>query len=302
MKNYPNFFIIGAMKCATTSLHEQLVLQPGIFMTDLKEPNFFSDDDQYDKGMDWYTSLFTPKESDILYGEASTHYTKLPTYPKTIERIQQHIPDRALKSKFIYVVRHPIDRLVSHYIHEWTQKKISTSTDINVALHKHPELIEYSKYSMQLQPYFDAFGQDNVLLVFFESLISTPQDELERVCKFLDYPGDVLWHKELKANNVSKERMRKSEWRDLLVEAPLLSVIRKRLVPKSVRDRVKKLWMMSTKPELSDEAIEHLTEIFDQDLGVLGSWLGVDSLCCDNFKQIAKSNSIPNKFIMNTVK
>ena len=54
MNKTPNFIIIGAMKCATSTLHEQLALQPGIFMSQLKEPNFFSNDEEYEKGWNWY--------------------------------------------------------------------------------------------------------------------------------------------------------------------------------------------------------------------------------------------------------
>lgn len=52
MNKLPDFIIIGAMKCAASSLHEQLAIQSGIFMTELKEPNFFSDNDQYVQGLD----------------------------------------------------------------------------------------------------------------------------------------------------------------------------------------------------------------------------------------------------------
>ena len=136
MNNYPDFIIIGAMKCATSTLHEQLAVQPGIFMSELKEPNFFSDDDQYAKGMEWYLSHFKSAEAKDLCGESSTHYSKLPTYPKTIERIAKYLPD----VKLIYVMRHPIDRLKSQYIHEWSQKVISV--EINQAIHQYPELID----------------------------------------------------------------------------------------------------------------------------------------------------------------
>ncbi len=104
MSKLPNFLIIGAMKCATSSLHEQLALQDGIFMTELKEPNFFSNDEEYTKGMSWYLSHFQDAQTEDLAGESSTHYTKLPTYPETITRIQEHLPN----AKFIYVIRHPI--------------------------------------------------------------------------------------------------------------------------------------------------------------------------------------------------
>ena len=289
---YPNFLIIGAMKCATSSLQEQLMLQSGIFMTELKEPNFFSDDKQYEKGISWYTSLFTPKEVDTLYGEASTHYTKLPTYPETITRIKKNIPESS-KLKFIYVMRHPIDRLISQYMHEWTQKTISANTDINEAIHKYPELIDYSKYCMQLQPYLDSFGEDRVLPVFFERLVDNPEEELERICQFLNYPYPAHWHQDLAASNVSSKRMRKSEWRDFLVETPGLKTIRKRLVPHSFRERVKKLWMMSERPQLSVESLEYLETIFDQDLRKLGCWLDMKSLCCNNFKDLVKRKKTP---------
>lgn len=291
MKHYPNFLVIGSMKCATSSLHEQLALQPGIFMTELKEPNFFSDDEQYEQGIAWYESLFTPKSDDILFGESSTHYTKLPTYPQTIQRIQKHIP-QASALKFIYVMRHPIDRLVSHYIHEWTQRVIPTKIDINQAISEYPELIAYSQYSTQLQPYFEQFGQESVLPLFFERLISHPQEELERVCEFLEYPHKAIWHTDLEAQNVSSARMRKSAWRDFLVEAPGLKTIRKTLVPKSFRERVKGFWQMNERPQLSAENLDYLSSILNQDLEILGKWLNLPSLSCENFKEIVNSQAI----------
>jgi hypothetical protein len=205
-----------------------------------------------------------------------------PTYPKTIERIQQHCPD----AKFIYVIRHPIDRLVSQYIHEWTQRVISV--DINQAIAKHPELIDYSRYSMQLQPYFEAFGKDRILPIFFENLLQSPQQELERVCQFLGDPQQPEWQFCVGAQNASNERLITSKWRDILVETPGLRELRQGLIPKSVRNWVRSFWAMKERPELTPENIQALQEIFDQDLAILGSWLGIESLCCENFKEKAQ--------------
>ena len=83
----PDFLIIGAMKSGTSTLQAQLAVQPGLFMTTPKEPNFFSDDDIYAKGIDWYRSLFDAAAAGDLKGEASTHYTKLPDYPDTVTRL-----------------------------------------------------------------------------------------------------------------------------------------------------------------------------------------------------------------------
>ncbi len=166
----PDFIVIGAMKSATTTLHEQLARQPGIFMSRPKEPNFFSDDAIYARGWSWYSALFRPASAADLRGESSTHYTKLPTYPRTVERMVRDLP----RLKLIYVMRHPIDRLVSQYVHEVTAGRIAVG--LREALERHPELIDYSRYSMQLQPFLDVYGFADVLPVFFPRLVSRSQD------------------------------------------------------------------------------------------------------------------------------
>src|SRR5262249_60849256 len=99
MIHRPDFIVIGAMKSATTTLHEQLARQSGIFMTRPKEPNFFSDDEVRARGWAWYGSLFRPAGAGDLRGESSTHYTKLPTYPRAVERMVRDLP----RLKLIYV-------------------------------------------------------------------------------------------------------------------------------------------------------------------------------------------------------
>src|SRR5262249_44070903 len=173
MSRSPDFIVMGAMKCATSTLHEQLAIQPGFFMSRPKEPNFFSNDEIYSRGLDWYYSLFAGATASDLCGESSTHYTKLPTYPKTVERLWAALPE----VKLIYVMRHPVDRLISQYLHECTQKTIRVPID--AALDRHPELIAYSRYSMQLEPFLTAYGPKNILPVFFERLVSHPEEELE---------------------------------------------------------------------------------------------------------------------------
>ena len=280
MSSGPDFIIIGAMKCATSTLHEQLAAQPGIFMSDPKEPCFFSNDPVYARGWSWYVSLFAAAAPGQLRGESSTHYTKLPTYPRTVERIASHLPD----VKLIYVMRHPLERLVSQYVHEWTERTIDGSID--AAVRRYPRLVDYGRYAMQLQPYFDAFGRERVLPVFQERLRVCPQEELERVCAFLGYAGSPRWAPERAEANVSTQRLRQSPWRDRLINLPGLKQARRALVPRIVRERIKRLWMMTDRPELSPSLRQELTQLYDADLAELGSWMGVE-LTCANFKQAA---------------
>jgi hypothetical protein len=238
----PDFLIIGAMKSATTTLHVQLSRQPGLFMSQPKEPNFFSDDDQFARGLDWYGALFESAGDDALCGESSTHYTKLPTFPHAVDRIASTFP----RVKLIYVMRHPVDRLISQYVHELTTGRITMG--ILEALETHPELIDYGRYSLQLQPYLETFGPESVLPVFFSRLVEHSQDELERICRFIGYAGTPRWDHAVKPQNVGSERLRQSMLREVLVRAPLLTTLRRSLVPRSWSESIKTLWRARIDP------------------------------------------------------
>ena len=264
----PDFVIIGAMKCGTSTLHAQLSRQSQFFMSEPKEPNFFSDDAVYAKGEAWYRGLFAIAPQGAIKGESSTHYTKLPTYPHTVERLAALIPD----ANFIYVMRDPVDRLISHYIHEWTQGVITCPID--EAIEKHPELVDYSRYAYQLEPWVRRFGETRILPVVFEKMTKEPDAELKRVAAFLGAEGDVAWKYDLEAQNVSAERIRKFPGYSLIVDNPVATFLRRTLVPQRLRDRVKSNLQMRERPTLSEGRHAVLNEIFERDLAALEPLIG----------------------------
>jgi Sulfotransferase family len=281
----PDFIVIGAMKSATTTLHEQLARQSGLYMSRPKEPNFFSDNENYARGWSWYSSLFRAAGGGDLCGESSTHYSKLPTYPRTVDRMVRGLP----RLKLIYLIRHPIDRLISQYVHERTTGRITTSLDD--AVDSHPELIDYSRYSMQLQPYLDAYGFANILPVFFSRLVNHSQAELERIGRYLNHDRPLTWDASLKAQNMGTDRLRPSPIRDALVQAPVLTTLRKRIVPQQWSQSLKGFWRARIdRPEITRELTERLRDVFDADLAQLGSWLGFE-LDCDNFHEVSLARS-----------
>lgn len=281
MIHRPDFIVIGAMKSATTTLHEQLARQPGIFMTHPKEPNFFSDDANYARGPGWYSSLFRPAGLEDLRGESSTHYTKLPTYPRTVDRMVRDLP----RVKLIYVMRHPIDRLVSQYVHEVTVGRIAG--DLRVAIATNPELIDYGRYAMQLRPFLDAYGPGAVLPVFFPRMVSHSQVELERIGRFLGHPGPLRWDEALSPQNQGSERLRPSSVRVALVQAPGLTTIRKRVVPRRVSESIRGFWRARIEPpRISTALAARLREVYDADLAQLGDWLGIPGLDCVHFREL----------------
>lgn len=284
MSRLPDFVVIGAMKCATSTLADQLNGQDGVFITDPKEPCYFSDDHVYEQGLDSYSRLFEAASPGDLLGEASTHYTKLPNLPDTIARMQA----ADLDAKFVYVMRHPVDRLISHFVHAWTMKEVQVG--IEEAVDAGLGLVEFGCYAMQLQPYLEAFGRDRVLPVFYHHMTAHPDDELRRICAFLGLQGEPSWNHGQERQNVSAQRMRTSPLRDALLNAPVLRTVRK-WFPRDLRDRVKGLWQMKKRPELSEATRQRVEAVFDQDLAELGALLDVE-LNCANFKAVTSERPL----------
>src|SRR5918996_3904116 len=107
----PNLVVIGGLKCGTTSLHHYLNLHPAIHMSRPKELNFFVAELNWSLGTDWYASHF--RADAAVRGESSPHYTNLPRFAGVAERISSVLPD----AKLIYMVREPVDRALSNYLH-----------------------------------------------------------------------------------------------------------------------------------------------------------------------------------------
>lgn len=174
-----NFMIIGAQKCGTTTLFEILNNHPLIVGCDPKEPHFFSTSKDWRSNLAEYHSFFKEKEG-ALYFEASTTYT---FYPLRNLCIWDDIFDYNPNMKFIYIVRNPVDRIVSSYMH--TYERGFTDLDIEGALIEERIYIELTRYYTQISPYIRKFGRDNVMIIDFEDFIYKKEIVLEQVSEFL---------------------------------------------------------------------------------------------------------------------
>ena len=129
---------------------------------------------------------------------------------------------------------------------------------------------------MQLQPFLEAYGFGAVLPVFFPRLVTHSQAELERIGRFLGHEGPLRWDEGLGPQNQGTERLRPSPVREVLVQAPVLTTIRQRVVPRRWSRSLKELWRARVEPPRLSPVLEaRLREVFDADLAQLGSWLGV---------------------------
>jgi hypothetical protein len=262
-RSRPDFILIGAMKCGTSTLQTQLAAQRGVFMTTPKEPNYFSDDDVFARGADWYAGLFAGAPEGALTGEASTHYTKLPTYPDTLARMQAALPDLRL----IYMIRDPVTRAVSHYIHEWTERR--AGSDAEAAFRSNSEFVDYGRYGMQITPFIEAYGSDNVLLTSLETVKADPDAEFARIAEFLGLPPGAGWKHDLEAQNVSSQRMRRLPLQGLLIDNPVAAALRRTLVPAGLRQQIRAARQMDTRPDIPADLRARMEEVFLEDRAVL---------------------------------
>ena len=159
----PNLIIIGGLKGGTTSIHHYLGLHPEIQMSKPKELNFFVTELNWDLGLDWYASRFDDRFK--VRGESSPHYTNLPRYDGVVERIKTHCPD----AKLIYMVRDPIKRILSHWMHA-TGAGYETRDMVTVLSDPNTQYVNRSRYWMQLQPYLERFDRSQIEVITQEEL------------------------------------------------------------------------------------------------------------------------------------
>jgi hypothetical protein len=194
---WPNFFVIGAMKCGTSALHTHLAAHPEIFMSEPKEPSHFVHPaalrtlwpEMAHRGFDredCYRALFEGAAGARIIGESSTNYTKRPRLDGVVERLAGTVPD----ARFLYLMREPMARTLSHYWH--VVRAGREHRPPLEALDADPHYLEVSDYAFQLEPYLARFGRERVLLLTTEALAADPLRTVQTVYRWLGVAPDVV--------------------------------------------------------------------------------------------------------------
>jgi hypothetical protein len=207
----PNLIVIGAMKCGTTSLHHYLDLHPEIQMSNPKELKFFVEELNWARGVDWYARHFDPAAP--VRGESSPHYTTYPRWEGVPARMRSLVPD----AKLILVVRDPIERIVSHYMH--MRASGDEELGLSAALRENPTYVDRSRYWMQLEAFLEHYPGDAIMVIGAEELVARRRETLRRVFEFLevdrafDSPQfDRLWETSHGKNSKFRLLLRAREW------------------------------------------------------------------------------------------
>ena len=177
-----HFLIIGAQKAGTTSLYKYLETHPDIFASPLKETKFFLSANPTADECARYQALFSGRTSERCVFEASPHYTQYPRYHGVPDRIHATFPDALL----IYILRHPIERLYSHYLFRLSSTDAREHRDFESAVRDNPIYLNTSSYYLQISQYLRIFPRSRLQVLLLEELVQNPRATLERVFAFLD--------------------------------------------------------------------------------------------------------------------
>lgn len=196
----PSYIVIGAPKCATTSLDKYLSQHPQILPAIVKELGYFSSKLSQQK-IDYYFSHFppTPEDRSFISGDADPNYLYIQYVP---ERIFQELPN----IKLISMLRNPVDRTISNYHHavRLGRETRSLETVINSELEVFKEIEEFnlqifyeglshkckflsrSLYIVFLEKWLNIFSKEQMLILKTEDLKEKPAEFMDTVFSFLE--------------------------------------------------------------------------------------------------------------------
>src|SRR6478609_4922474 len=200
----PDFFLIGAPKAGTSALHAALAVHPHLFLSPVKEPKYYMCGDSpppaykgpgdAHSNQEWiwqrerYLDLFAEAPESALRGESTPFYL----YNRDARRrIAADRPD----AKLIAVLRDPVDRAYSNWMHLWMDGLEPRSNIVEAVKHEQKRIDNgwapfwhyqgLGMYGRQVQDLYDHFPREQVLLLRYKSLVDEPDKVLNRVFGFL---------------------------------------------------------------------------------------------------------------------
>lgn len=300
-RHHPNFFLVGVVKGGTTSLHYYLDQHPEIYMSPVKETNFFSRHDinpahfskayAHDVKVDLpkffasgmkdkihiahitdesdYERLFDNVKDEKAIGEASNSYL---LYPQAPQLIHQAYPD----ARIIVMLRNPVERAYSQYIMNIRLGKTLETDFIREVKEDNEQQIRgwganhqylyIGKYYKQLKRYFDEFPADQILICWYEEYRRDPETVLRTIYRFLGVDDNFSPDTSEKLNTAGVPKYnRLNYW---INQSGIISWAKRRL-PRSWRAPFKKLMYSSDKddlPRMTQEEREWLIEYYKEDI------------------------------------
>lgn len=291
----PNLFVVGAQKSATSALAGWLVRHPEAFMSQPKEPGYLAFGEKGYHFPDGFgqpspPAFYVPKsERDYLalfseagpkhrvIGEASTWYF---AEPNVAENIRAFSPD----AKIVISLRNPADRAYSAWCHARARQQepyetFAEALDNDTGRTDIEHILRYHRmglYSQDLQHYRDVFGQDRVLLMFYQDISADPLAQWHKLCVFLNIDPA---HEPVFGNRYNVSGQPRSPTLHKLLKSHQVRKLASSLLPHNVSVRIKnriESVNLENFPPLGDADRSRLIEYYRDDINRLETLSGRD--------------------------
>jgi hypothetical protein len=193
----PNLLCIGAQKCGTSWIHDQISEHPDAFMSSPKELNFFSTKENFNyQDIQKYLDNFTQERSHPIVGESTPNY--LWTYDSKSKFKWRagnlNIPESIANFlgtdlNIIVSLRNPVDRAISAYMHHFRKGRFSGNEGILSCLDSYG-IAELGFYKRHLENWFKYFREDQFIIVCFDDIKNNPKQLMQIIFEKLNLKSD----------------------------------------------------------------------------------------------------------------
>ncbi len=284
--NWPNFYIVGAVKSGTTSLYAYLQQHPQVFLPAMKEPHYFTQPRpapeqahhiQYVASEKAYIRLYRGSTGFPCVGDASPSYLWC---PEAAERIFRVRPD----ARIIVILRDPVQRAYAQYLMDHNEGVLDLP--FMEALEQdwmRPDkgwgisqlYLELGQFAAQISRYQQQFGSEQVHICFLEDLKKNPLQVLEGIAQFLKIDADAMRRINLESIH-NAYRLPRGNWARILASNAVTRGIGEHFFPRRWGDYIWRHFFLraSSKPAMNPEARLFLQTFYEPEMRQLEKLLG----------------------------
>lgn len=278
----PNFFCIGAAKSGTTTLYDILKQHPDIFTPAFKEPHFFDITDNYNNGLEWYEKNYFRNINKKIIADFT------PSYFFEKQAAKRIFNDLGNDIKFVVLLRNPVDRAYSHYLHSVRDKNEDKGFEEAILKEdnrmetfiKNKDYLSYLRnsyyhqglYGEMIERYLKYFSLDNFLFIHFENeFLLERKKTINKLLVFIGVDTAINLNLDLRSNPASKENfkflkrlMQKKGWWRKVLKFMIPSMQSRQIIRNKIqRANLKELYKEKLSKELKTDLYN---EYFKEDI------------------------------------
>lgn len=277
---FPNLYCAGTVKAGTSTLYAILNQHPDIFFSYKKEIMYFNG--SQNKGEDWYADYFK-NAGDYLYRcDFTPRYFVLENFPDEVMRVS------GPETKFIFMLRNPVDRIFSHYSmrklnrsdEKETIEDMVTGIEAGGAINEY-RMINLGFYHRHISRLLEKFPMENIHIIIFEDFIKDIRGEVLKLFRFLGLSEpDSIDYKQWRNRASVPGNSFKAYIHKILIKGNMLGM--KRLFPAKIKYKARRLlkrWLLVTKKASIEKDLSicrRLMNIYMEDINSLEKLTGMD--------------------------